>query len=58
MERSTNDNVQAFYNESLDLINEIFQEGADDLKHILGNSLGCWYRDIDNLKWWRFGYVI
>ena len=36
MESTTNDNVQAFYQDCLAYINEIFQKGADDLKKILG----------------------
>ena len=37
MESTTNDNVQYFYQECLDYINEIFKKGADDLQEILGN---------------------
>ena len=36
MESTTDDNVQDFYEECLDYINEIFQKGADDLKQLLG----------------------
>ena len=38
METTTNDNVQAFYQECLDYINEIYEKGADDLKQMLSNS--------------------
>ena len=40
MESTTYDNVQAFYQECLDYIDEIFKKGADDLKQILGTSVG------------------
>ena len=36
MESTTDDNVQDFYEECLNYINEIFQKGADDLKELLG----------------------
>ena len=36
MQSTTNDNVEAFYQDCLVYINEIFQKGADDLKKILG----------------------
>ena len=36
MESTTNDNVQSFYQDCLDYINEIFEKGADDLRQILG----------------------
>ena len=43
IESTTSDNVQAFYQDCLDYINEIFPRGADDLKQQLGtffNSQG------------------
>ena len=39
MESTTTDNVQAFYQECLDYINEIFEKGADDLQKLLGTIL-------------------
>ena len=36
MESTTDQNVQDFYEECLNYINEIFQKGADDLKELLG----------------------
>ena len=36
MESTTDENVQDFYEECLNYINEIFQKGADDLKQLLG----------------------
>ena len=36
IESTTYDNMQAFYEDCLDYINEIFQKGADDLKELLG----------------------
>jgi len=39
MESTTYDNVQAFYQECLNYIDEIFKKGADDLKQILGTSV-------------------
>ena len=36
MESTTNENVQDFYQDCLEYINEIFRKGADDLKEILG----------------------
>ena len=36
MESTTNDNVQAFYQECLDYIDEIFEKGTNDLKQLLG----------------------
>ena len=40
MEATTYDNMQSFYQECLDYIDEIFKKGADDLKQILGTSVG------------------
>ena len=43
IESTTSDSVQAFYQDCLDYINEIFPRGADDLKQQLGtfsNSQG------------------
>ena len=39
IESTTKDNVEAFYQECLDYINEIFQKGAADLKQILGKNV-------------------
>ena len=36
IETTTYDNMQAYYVDCLDYINEIFQKGADDLKELLG----------------------
>ena len=36
IESNTNDNVQLFYEECMEYINEIFRRGADDLKKNLG----------------------
>ena len=36
MESTTNANVQAFYNDCLEYISEIFQKGSEDLIEILG----------------------
>lgn len=36
IESTTNDNVEAFYQECLDYINDIFPKGSDDLKQLLG----------------------
>ena len=40
MEATTYDNMQSFYQECLDYIDEIFKKGADDLRQILGISEG------------------
>ena len=37
IESTTDYNVQDFYQECLDYINDIFPKGADELKQILGN---------------------
>ena len=36
MKSTTNDNVQAFYQDCLDYIDEIFEKGTNDLKQLLG----------------------
>ena len=36
MESTTYDNVQAFYQDCLDYIDEIFEKGTNDLKQLLG----------------------
>lgn len=36
IESTTNDNVQAFYEECLEYINDIFPKGTEDLKEKLG----------------------
>ena len=41
MESTTHDNVQSFYQDCLDYINEIFEKGADDLRQILGTRILC-----------------
>ena len=44
IESTTTDNVQAFYQECLNYINEIFEKGADDLQQLLGTIFFRFFR--------------